>query len=333
MLAKPTFANPRCLPNNTALKSYLHMPPNVTLATRVDSTGAATPQLVTLSSSTTLQLCVDIRVTITATGVVGAATATYTVNGGSPVAFTVQSVVAIAGTPLSLNFPAGTYTAGDPYRPVISTVSDKFGDVWVGDSVAASVLPFVELVNGLPTIRTTTAGKRLFTNSPTLSAALLNGVRTPFSAIFTARYNGSLVDAVNTRVIFSISDGFSGAAIFYFGVFNGNWRTAKRGDSGGTIIVDGSAADNLFHTFQVVQSGTTVTVLVDGVPVINAAAQNIGVTCTTIIVVLGGAYSTGATPNFFSDCNWGDHAFYTGAIAAIPAGYIRQNFKNLWGTP
>lgn len=327
------FANPRGLPNNAALRSYEHFPPNVTLHATLDASLAlATPQSITLSSSSGLTQCADIIVTITGTGGLGVGTASWSLNGSAPVSFTLQASVALVGTPFSLGFPVATYTATDVYRSVVSQFTDRNGNTWVGESASALVLPFIDLVNGMPTIRTSGV-RRLWTSTSTLSASLINGVRTPFSLFWTGRFNGSLVDPVNVMPLVSISNGSSGQAIFYFAVFNGNWISGKRGDSGGTTIVTGSAADNAFHTFQLIHSGTSIQVLVDGVSVMNAA-QNVAASLTTILVTIGSSITTGAPPtSLYANMNWGDHAFYAGAIAADPAGYIRQNFKNLWNTP
>ncbi len=327
--ARPAPLIPPFLPGSGAtLQSWLHPPNGTTLLAALDAQGA-TPQAVTITSSTSMRQCANIEVQITGTGILGAGTARWRIYGGAWTTFTIQATVAITGTSFTLHFPAGLYTNLDFYRSVFSTLVDHAGNVWNGSSATAAVRPFIGEINGRPTIRGDGTARNLRTTTATLASAMMNGIRTPFTAIFVARFNGPLTADGNTYPLFSLCGGSTfSQAVFYFASTNGNWTSGKRGDTGGTTIVNpGVASDNNPHVFEVMQSGTNLTVAIDGSTVISAA-QNVAATCSLQFFEPLAIETQGIPPNnLFSDADYGDHALYTGVLGSTARAYVRQNFK------
>jgi hypothetical protein len=332
------FATPRFLPGASSLRSHLSLARFTTLHTAMRGTGT-TVQAVTLSSSTTLAICANIEVEITGTGTNTTATARWRINGGAWTVFTLAASVALTGWPFTLGFPAGIYTNGDAYRSVVGTEKDDLGNVWDGSSAAANVRPYLGAVNGFPSLRTDGVGTFVRTTTNTLSTALVGGIRTPFTIFVVARYNGTLAPAASAP-LFALCDGSAGnAGFFYFAVSPaGKWRLAKRGDSGGTTIVDTAGAgsqnvaDNNLHVFEIFQSGTAVSLLVDGVATsINASTQNIGTTVTAQFFDIGQLSTQGQVPDLYGDVDWLTHDAYTGVQSATIRTLARQNLKQAFG--
>ncbi len=329
------FATPRFLPGSTTLISNLEPANQTTLHNLMRGVGA-TPQTVTLSSSTTLKAFRDIVVPITGTGIVGSATATWSINGSTPVPFTIQSVVALAGTPYSLGFDAGTYTALDSYRSVIGNVTDDLGNVFDGASAAADVRPYLGFVTGgFPAIETDAVGSFLQTVDGALSTAMISGTDKVFLEVVVAEYTGDLTPAISAPMVSFCDGSATGPAFWDFGVSpTGFWRSRKRGDAGGTVIVDSAvAADNALHTFGFLQLGTTITSYVDGVAVMSAVSQNVGIT-TCQFAKIGQLSVSGLPPNeTYGALKLAAHAMYTGNPGTNQRNYIFQNYKTRFGTP
>ncbi len=329
------YASPRFLPGATTLLSCLEPAHQTTLHTLMRGAGA-TPQAVTLSSSTTLKLCVDIQVRVTGTGILGAATAEYQVNQDGWVAFTIDAVVPLAGWPFSLGFPAGTYTLLDTYRSVIGTVVDDLGNVFDGASASAAVRPYVgEVTGGFPAIETNGADSFVQTTTNTLSTAMIGGTDRAFYWIGVGQYIGDLTPAISATMVSFCDGSASGAAFWDFGVNpTGFWRSRKRGDAGGTVINESAvAATGDLAIFEFQQSGTTITARVSNVTVLNAVSQNVGVT-TCQFVKIGQLSVAGLPPNdTYGAVKWCAHAMYAGVPSATLRAYYYQNYKVAFAIP
>lgn len=296
----------------------------------------ATPQNVTLSSSNGLKHADNIEVQITATAV-NSVTGQWRINGGGWTAFAGATPLAqaLAGTPYTLTFPNGTYTNLDAYRSVVGTILDDKGNVFDGSSAAANVRPYLATLNGFPCIQNDNVGTFLRTTTTTLSSALVGGVDTPFYFIGVGQYDDSLTPTSSKSMISFCDGSASGAAFWDFGVATttGKWRSRKRADSGGTIVCDSATtADNNPHVFELLQSGTAITMKVDGTTVLSAVSQNTTPTVTCQFVRIGGLSISGTPPNeFFCAMRWAAHAMYSGNPAAIVQTLLRQNLKLRFG--
>jgi hypothetical protein len=328
------YASPRFLPGASTLLSCLALEHQTTLSSAMRGTGV-TPQAVVLSSSTNLKSCSNIESEITATAV-NSVTGRWRINGGGWTTFTGLTPLAqpLAGTPYTLTFPNGTYTNLDAYRSVFATILDDKGNVFDGSSASAAVRPYVGLTNSFPTIQNDGVGTHLRTTTAGLSTALVGGIRKAFTAFLVGQYLGTLAPAASA-VMFSFCDGSAGTAgFFYFAISPaGKWRVAKRGDTGGTLIVDSTQnADNNFHVFEIFHSGTQVSLLVDGVATsINNSNQNVGATVTAQFVDIGQLSTQGQVPDLFANYKHTAHALHSGVASSTVRALTRQNLKLRFG--
>ncbi len=325
---------PLNLPGASACKEFFEPTKRGTLLAAMDAQGT-TPPSVTLSGTLDQSLNVEIWIDTTG-GARGTAAGHWRVKGGSWTAFTTAATVALTGTGLTANFANSTYDVGltNKYRSVMSTLAGALGTILDGGSASPSVRPYIGEINGRPTLRTDGIARRFFTTTSTLSTALVGGEDTPFTCGFAGRYNGTLAPS-NVAIIWSLCDGSpNGQGNFYFGVSSaGLWACGKRGDTLGTTICAGTAADNNPHRFIVAHAGTTVTLYVDGVAVtgINGASQN--VTSVTARYMMFGSYSTQGLAGFndvYGDADFGECFAHTGALGATPIANLDQYLKNAY---
>lgn len=121
------------------------------------------------------------------------------------------------------------------------------------------------------------------------------GINTPWSALLVVK--NVAVSGVQTLMAWCSTLGFNPL----FDVFSNstpNWVAQKRGDAGGApAVAVGGTPDTAKTVILVLYSGTTVTVRVNGVAVINGAALATGV-LTPNVLAIGASFVSGLPNNF-----------------------------------
>ncbi len=306
----------------------------VTLLATPRVLAGAAPPAVTFSGS--LVEAKDVRFECTTGGARGSTVWRYSLNGGSTYTTGVAGAATITLSPTGIvaSLPDTTYGGDEIYRGVISTILGPHGTIFDGASASESVRANVGYIGGRPTARGDGVTRYLKSTTSTLADAIAMGTDLISTIAGVARYNGSLTPT-NAQTFWSFCNGSAGAAGFYdFAITPaGAFRVGKRGDTGGTVNVDGGTATNDPFYYVVQQSGTTASLRVNGAAVFTAQAQNVS-------AIAGGSGTTqlghmsvpGLSPTEFpGDVDVGDTYFWNALLTANEITILEQALKKDWG--
>lgn len=294
----------------------------------MDSSGTS-PPIVFLTGSPASVFDFRIEVNDTTGGVNrGQAKFRWSKDGGTnwTSGVTTAATVALGSTGITANFASAAYTNNNVYIQTIGQFDDLSGHAYhLVENVAVANQPKISLTgcNGRAGLLFDGTLDRLQCDNATLATALAGGDDTPFTVFTVATVVGSVA---GTHQLWAVSNLAAGTAQASLRVASSAYAAIKRGDADAADTRTGGTPDNSCHVFEYVHAGTTVSLLVDGVTIINAAAQDRS-TCTMTSFQLGALLSVA---NVFGNVCIGECLAYSTALSAAHRGPIRNFLKSAW---
>lgn len=284
-----------------------------------------TLQPVTLSGQSAAPI--EFYIEILTTGARGVATFKYTSTGSGGAAIETGVVTAAthtcigAATGITINFPVGTYTAGDTYRGVVSEWTDQsgFGNHYAQPSSSSAAIYKLTSFGGKPMLHLSGSGSWMTCTS----LALASGNDTPFTVFMAAQ----VLTTVNTRVLFGLGSTTDNDPLYDIQVDSSGpiWGFSKRDDGGTVKTCTGGTPDTNRHFFTLVNDGATQSFYVDGsiVSLSSSGDLNVG-TATFNRMTLGARLQ--AAPTLHLAVGFAEVWGITGAATAIELSAAHSYF-------
>ncbi len=324
---------PLTLPGSSTLLECFRLGDNNILHNTLQSSGTGTPPIVTISG-TGINRLQNVELDIPVGGSRGTAQFRWRRWGGNwSNQILTAANVDLTSTELgiSISFAVGTYQTDHIYRSVIGTITGIKNNILDSENSTTIVRPYIGIINGYPSLRGDGISKRIHTNTNALSTALIGGNDTAFTLIFIAQCRNISPSAFSP--VISLCDGSAGnSGFFAFGVeTSGEWNVKKRGDSAGTIQTTSGTADTNPHIFEIIHTGTAVSLLIDGSIIINSFIQDVPTVTARFIMLLGSSVPGLPPTEFYGDWDIGEVLCYSGVLNTDARTYNRQYLKNRYG--
>lgn len=296
-------------------RQWLKSDLGITIGTDPYGTGS-TIQAVMLSGSAAAPI--DFYLEIQTTGARGVATYKYGAAGSAGAM--IESGVLTAATHactgacsgITVNFPTGTYTAGDNYQGVVSTWADQTSFGNNATTPSSLTAPFYRLTNfaGGPSLAFSGVGTYLTTSS----FVAATGNDTAFSVFLVAQAGG----VAASRVLWGCGSTSLANPLYDLQVDSAgpNWGFSKKDDAGTSKTCSGGTADTNRHYFSLINDGQTQTFYIDGslVSLTSSGDLNVG-TATLDRMTIGARLQAAATIPL--GCNVREVWVVTGTPSAI----------------
>lgn len=157
-----------------------------------------------------------------------------------------------------------------------------------------------------------------------LASTLAGGSDTPFT-LFLVAQNLTLS---GIRCFTGFFRSSSTAPLMDLFTSGGLYRVNRRDDSATSQNVTGGTPDTSKHIFELIHTGTTTTVKVDGIAAINAAAQDVGA-ITFDRMAIGSTYAN-SSPGDWANMRLARLLGFTGALGTTDADYVRAQLTALY---
>ncbi len=287
-------------PGATNLEAWYHWRFDRQYNSNLFPVGAgASPPTVTFTG--TVPPTVGLKIEITTAGSETTAGFRWSTDNGTnwTTGATAGPSVLLSGTGITLSFGAGSYLTTHAYVMTISSFRDQTGH---GHHLVASggnrqPIPLVTPYGTALTFNSTSDAFEdyLFDNSTSLAANVVGGSDHPFVAYIVFRLE-STTTASGQGCLLWFGDGATNRGVFIGHQDASNWRVIKQGNTSGAVTVSGGTPTTGMHIMQVVHTGTTVQILIDGVSVVGPTTQDTD-TLTVTTMTLCSSFLSGAVAN------------------------------------
>ncbi|UOF77315.1 hypothetical protein [Caudoviricetes sp.] len=255
---------------------------------------------------------------------------TWNDNGGA--GFTMAASVAL-GNGILLVFGAGSYATDHAWVMTISSFRDQtgHGHHFTAAGADRQPIPFVTAYGTalrFNSITSDAAEDYLLDNSTSLATNIVGGSDHAFVAyvVFTL---DSTTTASGTGTILWFGNGTDNRGYFIGHTDATNWRTFKQGDTGGAVSVTGGTPTTGIHIMQVVHTGTTVQILIDGTSVAGPTTQDTD-TLTVTTVTMGSSFLSAAVGNP-AKVSFLEMALYNDNLDAATRADLNGRFRQPYG--
>jgi hypothetical protein len=245
--------------------------------------------------------------------------------------FTAASVdLTSFGVPLTLAFAAGTYTIGNVYKLKINQWLDQTGNGhhWVSTDGARAKYPVPKVTpegtalgfDGVDDILHTTTS---------LANDLVGGTDNAFCVFGLCKID-SVSPSSGTGVILFLGNNGSNARLNWTFLSAGPaHRVIKQDDAAASDTDTGGTPDTTLHVFELVHTGTNVTVLIDGVAVIGPTANDVGALTANLASI--GKSMIGAAEGNPTAISWYELLTYSSDLDSTIRSDIRARLMAKYG--
>lgn len=305
--------DPRTWPGNAGLEAWYRWNLGQVSDTTLNCSNVTAP-VVTFTG--TPPVACGLKLTVTTTGTRATFVAHYSYRNGDGTDWITigpglgSTVTLTNGMVLAL--PAGTYTSGDVYIQTRSQWRDQKNSHHYSsiDGVAGSPKNPFPKVTAYGTFVSFDGISHVLSNQTTLAQNVVGGTAKAFYICGVFLIDSTSPSSGSGNIVFFGDPTGNHAYIWYFSS-TPNHKALKTDNTNTDALVTGGTPNTSIHVYEIYQTGTTVTVRVDGAAAIATTAQAPGGNVLTVTTsTIGKTFLSGAEGNPAA-ITWGELAIYS----------------------